>query len=132
MCCLEYKFGIGFYRKTKVKNRNRTSRFFIFKKIDRFLMSRKPKFFKTKKPNRNFKKTECPALAGGILYGLLETGVVPGCNSMANSMSLSGGIPGNSSRKTSGYAQTTRIFSKGHSIMEKAQEWVQTWLRDIG
>jgi hypothetical protein len=26
-------------------------------------MSRKPKFFKTEKPNRNFKKTECSALA---------------------------------------------------------------------
>jgi hypothetical protein len=25
-------------------------------------MSRKPKFFKTEKPNQSFKKTECPAL----------------------------------------------------------------------
>jgi hypothetical protein len=54
----------GFYQQTEVKNRNRTSRFFIFKKTDRFLMSRKPKFFKTEKPNRSFKKTECPALLG--------------------------------------------------------------------
>jgi hypothetical protein len=46
----------GFYRKTEVKNRNRTPRFFIFKKTDRFLMSRKPKFFRTEKPNRSFKK----------------------------------------------------------------------------
>jgi hypothetical protein len=76
MCNLSYKLFIcvvvsvslvfGFYRKTEIKNRNRTSRFFIFKKTDRFLMSRKPKFFKTEKPNRSFKKTECPALSAGL------------------------------------------------------------------
>jgi hypothetical protein len=51
----------GFYRKTEVKNRNRTPRFFIFKKTDRFLMSRKPKFFRTEKPNRSFKKNRMPS-----------------------------------------------------------------------
>jgi hypothetical protein len=67
MCNLSYKFFVcvvlcislvfGFYRKTEVKNRNRTSRFFIFKKTNRFLMSRKPK-------NRTevSKNTECLAL----------------------------------------------------------------------
>jgi hypothetical protein len=33
-------------------------------------------------------------------------GAVPGCSSMINSISLSGGIPGKSSGKTSGYSQT--------------------------
>jgi hypothetical protein len=66
--------------------------------------------------------------AGGILYGLLEMGVVPGYNSMANSISLSGGIPSNSFGKTSGYSQTTGILSTGDSIMVRAQEWVQPWL----
>jgi hypothetical protein len=56
--------------------------------------------------------------AGGILYRLLDIGAVPGCNSTANSMSRSGGILGNSSRKTSRYSQTTGILSKGDSIME--------------
>jgi hypothetical protein len=78
MCNLSYNFFVcvvlsinlvfGFYRKTEVKNRNRTSQFFIFKKTDRFLMSRKPKFFKTEKPNRSLKKIECPALAGMLWY----------------------------------------------------------------
>jgi hypothetical protein len=75
MCNLSYKLFVcvvlsislvfGFYRKIEVKNQNRTSQFFIFKKTDRFLMSRKPKFFKTEKPNRSFKKTKCPALEEG-------------------------------------------------------------------
>jgi hypothetical protein len=66
MCNLSYKLVVcvvlsislvfGFYQKTEVKNRNRTSWFFIFEKTDRFLMSKKPKFFKTKKPNRSLKK----------------------------------------------------------------------------
>ena len=34
-----------------------------------------------------------------ILYGLLAMGAVPGSNSIINSMSRSGGIPGYSSRK---------------------------------
>jgi hypothetical protein len=55
-------------------------------------------------------------------------GVVPGYNSMANSISLSGGIPSNSFGKTSGYSQTTGILSTGDSIMVRAQEWVQPWL----
>jgi hypothetical protein len=46
---------------------------------------------------------------------------------MANSMSLLGGILGNSSTKTSGYSQTTRILSAGDSIRASAQEWVQPW-----
>jgi hypothetical protein len=66
--------------------------------------------------------------AGGIRYGLFDMGVVPGCNYIENSMSRSGGIPGNSSRKMSGYSLATGILSKGDSIMEKAQEWVSPWL----
>jgi hypothetical protein len=66
--------------------------------------------------------------AGGILYGLLEIGAVDSCNSMANSISLSGGVPGNSSGNTSGYSEATGILSKGDSTMVRAQEWVQPWL----
>jgi hypothetical protein len=47
-----------------------------------------------------------------ILYGLLEIGGVLGNNSMRNSISRSGGIPGNSAGNTSGYSQTTLISSK--------------------
>jgi hypothetical protein len=47
---------------------------------------------------------------------------------MANSISLSGGIPGNSFGKTSGYSQTTGILSTGDSTLVSAQEWVQPWL----
>ena len=72
MCCLEYKFGIRFLPKNEVKNRNKTARFFIFKKTDRFLMSRKPKFFKTEKTNQSLKKPECPALAC-MLNGFSES-----------------------------------------------------------
>jgi hypothetical protein len=42
-----------------------------------------------------------------ILYGLFEIGAVPGKRSITNSTSLSGGIPGNSSGKTSGKSLTT-------------------------
>jgi hypothetical protein len=45
-----------------------------------------------------------------ILYGLFEMGAVPGKRSMTNSTSLSGGILGNSSGKTSGKSLTTRMF----------------------
>jgi hypothetical protein len=45
-----------------------------------------------------------------ILYGLLEIGAVPGNRSITNSTSLSGGILGNSSGKTSGNSLTTRMF----------------------
>jgi hypothetical protein len=38
-------------------------------------------------------------------------GAVPGNRSMTNSTSLSGGIPGNSSGKTSGKSLTTRMLS---------------------
>jgi hypothetical protein len=45
-----------------------------------------------------------------ILYGLFEMGAVPGKRSMTNSTSLSGGILGNSSGKTSGRSLTTQMF----------------------
>jgi hypothetical protein len=45
-----------------------------------------------------------------ILYGLFEMGAVPGKRSITNSTSLSGGIPGNSSGKTSRKSLTTRMF----------------------
>jgi hypothetical protein len=47
---------------------------------------------------------------------------------MANSISRSGGILGSSLGKTSAYSQTTRILSKGNSIMVKAQECALLWL----
>jgi hypothetical protein len=40
-------------------------------------------------------------------------GAVPGWSSITNSTSLSGGIPGYLSGKTSGYSQTTGISSRG-------------------
>jgi hypothetical protein len=40
---LSISLVFGFYRKTEVKNRNQTSRFFIFYRTDRFLMSEKLK-----------------------------------------------------------------------------------------
>jgi hypothetical protein len=43
-----------------------------------------------------------------ILYGRLEIGAAPGKRSMTNSSSLSGGIPGNPSGKTSGKSPTAR------------------------
>jgi hypothetical protein len=46
-----------------------------------------------------------------ILYGRLEIGAVPGKRSMTNSTSVSGGIPGNSSKKTSKKSLTTRMLS---------------------
>jgi hypothetical protein len=45
-----------------------------------------------------------------ILYGLFEMGVVPSKRSMTNSTSLSGGILGNSSGKTSGKSLKTLMF----------------------
>jgi hypothetical protein len=45
-----------------------------------------------------------------ILYGLFEMGAVLGKRSMTNSTSLSAGILGNSSTKTSGKSLTTRMF----------------------
>jgi hypothetical protein len=45
-----------------------------------------------------------------ILYGLFEIGAVLGKRSMTNLTSLSGGILGNSSRKTSGKSLTTRML----------------------
>jgi hypothetical protein len=46
-----------------------------------------------------------------ILYDRLEIGAVPGKRSMTNSTYLSGGIPNNSSRKTSGKSLTARMLS---------------------
>jgi hypothetical protein len=43
----------------------------------------------------------------GIRYDLLEIGVVPGFNSITNSMSQSGGNPGKSSGNTSRNSYTT-------------------------
>src|SRR6266542_5876306 len=48
-----------------------------------------------------------------ILYGLRKTGAVPGRSSIENSTARSGGRPGRSSGKTSGYSLTTGIASKG-------------------
>jgi hypothetical protein len=45
------------------------------------------------------------------MYDRLKVGAVPGKGSMANSTSLYGGIPGNSSGKTSGKSLTTRMLS---------------------
>jgi hypothetical protein len=45
-----------------------------------------------------------------ILYGLFEMGAVPCKRLMTNLTSLSGGIPGNSSRKTYGKSLTTQMF----------------------
>jgi hypothetical protein len=45
-----------------------------------------------------------------ILYGLFEMGAVPGKRSITNLTSLSGGIPGNSSGKSSGKSLTTQMF----------------------
>src|SRR3954466_15139389 len=49
---------------------------------------------------------------GAIFYGRLEIGAVPGIRSTMNSTHLSGGIPDNSSGKTSGKSRTTRISSR--------------------
>src|SRR4051812_22606771 len=46
-----------------------------------------------------------------ILYGCREIGCVPGSSSIANSIDRTGGIPGNSSGKTSGNSQTTLTSS---------------------
>src|ERR1041384_2791833 len=46
-----------------------------------------------------------------ILYGCQEIGCVPGSNSITNSIARTGGIPGNSSGKTSGNSQTTLTSS---------------------
>ena len=49
---------------------------------------------------------------GAILCGVIETGDVPGCNSIKKSTSLYGSNPGSSSGKTSSYSWTTRGRSK--------------------
>ena len=47
--------------------------------------------------------------AGAMRYGGIEIGEVPGIKSIQNSISLSGGRPGNSSGKTSQNSSTTSI-----------------------
>src|SRR6185436_17619968 len=63
---------------------------------------------------------------GGIRYGLFKIGAVPGCSSMTNSISWSGGIPGKSSGKTSAYSRTTGISSNLMSFMANAQEFMHS------
>src|SRR3954470_8034256 len=59
--------------------------------------------------------------SGHILYGCREIGCVPGSNSMTNSIARMGGIPGNSSGKTSGNSQTTLTSSiKGETLAFRA------------
>jgi hypothetical protein len=53
-----------------------------------------------------------------IMYGILEIGVVLGKRSITNSTSLSGGIPGNSSRKTSGNSLRARLFDWNWAELE--------------
>src|SRR3954465_10293469 len=62
---------------------------------------------------------------GAILYVLLEIGAVPGIRSTMNSTHLSGGIPDNSSGKTSGKSRTTGISSRlGSGSTFKYCTWV--------
>src|SRR4051812_44527611 len=62
---------------------------------------------------------------GAILYGRFEIGAVPGLRSTMNSTALSGGMPGSSSRKTSGKSRTTGISSRsGSGCTFKEYTWV--------
>src|SRR3954469_9063906 len=66
---------------------------------------------------------------GAILYGRFEIGAVPGIRSTMNSTHLSGGIPDNSSGKTSGKSRTTGISSRsGRGSTFKDC----TWVLDLG
>ena len=47
--------------------------------------------------------------AGAILYGALDTGSVPGANSITKSISRDGGKPGKSAGKTSTNSRTRRV-----------------------
>ena len=49
-----------------------------------------------------------------ILCGVIETGDMPGCNSIQNSTTLYRGNPSSSSRKTSLYSQTIRGRPKSY------------------
>src|ERR1041385_5795572 len=49
--------------------------------------------------------------SGHILYGCRDIGCVPGSSSITNSIACTGGIPGNSSGKTSGNSRTTLTSS---------------------
>src|SRR3954471_3098359 len=66
---------------------------------------------------------------GAILYGRLEIGVVPGIRSTMNSTHLLGGMPDNSSRKTSGKSRTTGISSRSGS---GSTFKVCTWILELG
>src|SRR3954463_11177409 len=62
---------------------------------------------------------------GAILYGRLEIADVPGIRSTMNSTHLSGGIPDNSSGKTSGKSRTTGIsLRSGRGSTFKECTWV--------
>src|SRR4051812_41368557 len=59
--------------------------------------------------------------SGHILYGCRDIGCVPGSSSITNSIARTGGIPGNSSGKTSGNSKTTLTSSsKGATPAFKA------------
>src|SRR3954471_10072207 len=59
--------------------------------------------------------------SGHILYGCQEIGCVPGSSTITNSIARTGGIPGNSSGKTSGNSQKTLTSSsKGATPAFKA------------
>ena len=61
---------------------------------------------------------------GAILYGLLAIGTVPGTRSITNSTSLSSGIPGSSSGKTSGKSRTTGMSSSsGRGLAFREWSW---------
>src|SRR3954468_7100674 len=63
--------------------------------------------------------------SGHILYGCREIGCVPGSSSITNSIARIGGIPGNSSGKTSGNSRTTLTSSiKGATPAFKAYKCV--------
>src|SRR3954466_13328779 len=66
---------------------------------------------------------------GAILYGRFEIGVVPGIRSTMNSTHLSGGMPDNSSGKTSGKSRTTGISSRSGSGSTFKE---CTWFLELG
>src|SRR3954468_13032701 len=61
-------------------------------------------FFSSNSSNRFFSSANAD---GDIRYGAIDTGLVPGINSMENSTSLFGGNSSTSSGKTSGKSHTT-------------------------
>src|SRR4051812_24191052 len=62
--------------------------------------------------------------SGHILYGCRDIGCVPGSSSITNSIARTGGIPGNSSGKTSGKSETTLTSSiKGATLAFRAYNY---------